>query len=127
MTDLLDKAILIGLGLEKKAKEALEELEKSAASGAPGEAGLSAKQRLENRVAEDGAAALKEFLSVVKAVKGKMEEELAASSGRIFEKVRAVKEDDVEVIREMARVAREKVDRLEKRVEELEARIQKNA
>ena len=127
MSDLLDKAILVGLGLEKKAKEVLEELEKSAAAGAAGDAGLSAKQRLENRFTEDGTKILKDFLAVVKAVKGKMEEELTASSGKILEKVHAAKEEDVEVIKEMARVAREKVDKLEKRVEELEARVGKGA
>ena len=38
MSDLLDKAILIGMGLEKKAKEVLDELENagSTSRGAPG-------------------------------------------------------------------------------------------
>lgn len=129
MADILDKAILIGLGLEKKAKEALEELEKMGKEGVakkgaePGPAPqepLSPKQVLENKVVEEGVKTLKEFLSLVKSAKEKLEKEVTSSSGKVMEKLNVATHDDIEIIKEMARIAREKVDDLEKRVEELE-------
>lgn len=131
MADLFEKAVFIGLGLEKKAKEVLEELEKIARSGAEGAGvaggqGMSAKQALENRVVEDGVKALKEFLAVIRTAKEKLEEELTSSTGKLRDKMHVASQDDVDVIKEMARVAREKVDKLEKRVEELEAKLGRN-
>ena len=130
MADLLDKAILIGIGLEKKAKEVLEDLQQagkaakaSASAEVPGAEPLSAKQTVENKVVEEGVKALSEFLNVIKSVKGKIESEVQSSSGKVLDKLNIATEDDIEVVREMARIAREKVDSLEKRVEELEARL----
>ncbi len=130
MADILDKAILIGLGLEKKAKEALEELEKmgkegvgkkGAEAGAPApQEPLSPKQVLENKVVEEGVKTLREFLSLVKSAKEKLGKEVTSSSGKVMEKLNVATHDDIEIIREMARIAREKADDLEKRVEELE-------
>lgn len=130
MADLLDKAILIGIGLEKKAKEVLEDLQQagkeakaSAGAQGPGAEPLSAKQTVENKVVEEGVKALSEFLNVIRSVKGKIESEVQSSSGKVLDRLNIATEDDIEVVREMARIAREKVDSLEKRVEELEARL----
>lgn len=130
MADLLDKAILIGIGLEKKAKEVLDDLQQAgkeakstAAAEAPGTEPLSAKQTVENKVVEEGVRALSEFLNVIRSVKSKIESEVQSSSGKVLDKLNIATEDDIEVVREMARIAREKVDSLEKRVEELEARL----
>ncbi len=130
MADLLDKAILIGIGLEKKAKEVLDDLQQAgkeakstAAAEAPGAEPLSAKQTVENKVVEEGVKALSEFLNVIRSVKTKIESEVQSSSGKVLDKLNIATEDDIEVVREMARIAREKVDSLEKRVEELEARL----
>jgi len=127
MSDLLDKAILIGMGLEKKAKEVLGELESAGktSKGAPSE-GLPPKQAAENRVVDEGVRALTEFVSLVKAAKEKIEKDVATGSGKVFEKLNVSTQDDLEVVKEMARVAREKVDRLEKRVAELESRLLKD-
>lgn len=141
MAELLDKAVVLMLGLEKKAKEVLEELKKAGEAGEAGGGGgggggvktagagggkeLTPSQRLENRVVEEGAKALKDFLRVVEGAKEKLEKEIAGSSGRILEKLHAAKEEDIEVVKEIARVAREKVDRLEKRLSELEGLIRK--
>lgn len=130
MADLLDKAILIGLGLEKKAKEVLEELQqagKNAQGPAPAEGeGLSAKQAVENKLVEDGVKVLKEFLSVIKSTKEKIEKDVSGSSEKVFEKLNLATQSDIEIVKEMARIAREKTDKLEKRVAELEERIEKN-
>lgn len=136
MADIIDKVIEVGMGLEKKAKEVLDELQKSGeaakkkkaaegteATGAPG--GLSGAQVVENRVVEEGVKALKEFLCVINTVKEKLGREFAAGSGKLAEGLHVATEDDIDVVREMARVAREKVDELEKRMEALEARLKK--
>ncbi|MBI5810903.1 MAG: accessory factor UbiK family protein, partial [Deltaproteobacteria bacterium] len=47
------------------------------------------------------------------------------ASGKVFERLNVAREEDIDVVKEMARVAREKVDSLEKRVAGLEARLQK--
>jgi len=133
MADLIDKAILIGIGLEKKAKETLEELQKAGKSAKETEAGaqgapaeeLTPKQLIENKVVEDGVSVLKEFLGVVKSAKEKLEKDLSSSSGRVLEKLNLPTTDELDIVREMARVAREKVDKLEKKVEELEGRLGK--
>ncbi|MBI1911026.1 MAG: accessory factor UbiK family protein [Deltaproteobacteria bacterium] len=133
MADLLDKAILIGIGLEKKAKEVLDELQQAgkntAAAGAAPEGGtaepISAKQMIENKVVEDGVKALKEFLLLVKAGKEKIEKDVSASSEKVMEKLHMPTQSDIDIVKEMARIAREKVDKLEKRVAELEAKLGK--
>lgn len=127
MADLLDKAILIGMGLERKAREVLEELEKSGkgSKDASGE-GLPPREAVENRVVDEGVRALKEFLSVVSSAKEKLEKEVTSSSGKVFEKLNVATQDELEVVKEMARLAREKVDKLEKRVSDLEARLERN-
>ncbi|MBI5588440.1 MAG: accessory factor UbiK family protein [Deltaproteobacteria bacterium] len=131
MADLIDKAILIGIGLEKKAKEVLEELQQAgkAAKGAEGAEKpaeeLTPKQLIENKVVEDGVKALKEFLGVVRSARERLEKDLTSSSGKVLEKLNVPTSDDLDIVKEMARIAREKVDRLEKKVEELEARLGK--
>lgn len=131
MADLIDKAILIGIGLEKKAKEALEELQKAgksakeAAGGEKPAEDLTPKQLIENKVVEEGVNVLKEFLGVVKSAKERLEKDLSSSSGKVLERLNLPTSDELDIVKEMARVAREKVDRLEKKVEELESRLGK--
>ncbi|MBI5344397.1 MAG: accessory factor UbiK family protein [Deltaproteobacteria bacterium] len=122
MADILDSAIKICLGLEKKAKEIIEELQKASV---PEGGDLTAKQSLENKVVLEGVKAVKELLKAVNSAKDKLEEELSGASGKVFERLNVAREEDIDVVKEMARVAREKVDNLEKRVAGLEARLQK--
>jgi len=132
MADLIDKAILIGIGLEKKAKEALEELQKAGKSAKETEGAdkaaeeLTPKQLIENKVVEDGVSVLKEFLGVVKSAREKLEKDLSSSSGNVLERLNVPTSDELDIVKEMARVAREKVDKLEKKVEELESRLGKD-
>jgi BMFP domain-containing protein YqiC len=127
MPDLLDRAILIGVGLEKKAREFMDALEEAGRAGAAkpaaGAEGLTPKETLENRIVEDGVKAAKEFLSVLKSVREKLDTELTASSGKVLDRLHVATRDELDVVKEMARVAREKVDRLEKKVEDLERRL----
>ncbi len=129
MADILDKAILIGIGLEKKAKEVLDELQQAGKSGTEGaaagatEGGLPPKEAAENKIVEEGIKALREFLAVVKTGKEKLDKEFSSSSEKVLERLNVATQNDIDVIKEMARIAREKVDKLEKRVAELEARL----
>lgn len=128
MSDLLDKAILIGMGLEKKAKEVLDELENAGKTSkeATGGEGLPPRQAAENKVVDEGVRALKEFVTLVKSAKEKLEKDVSSGSEKVFEKLNVATQNDIELIKEMARVAREKVDKLEKRVAELEKRLIKD-
>lgn len=132
MSDLLDKAVIIGLGLEKKAKEALNELErvgkaateaKGAQPGGTGAPDLTPKQAVENKVVEDAVKVLKDLLGAISSGKEKFEKEAQATSERVMERLNVPTRTEVDVIKEMARISREKVDLLEKRVEELERRL----
>lgn len=121
MTNMLDKAILIGLGLEKKVKDTLNELASDGkeAQGAQ-EPGLPPKQELENKLVEEGTKAVRELIATVKAGKEKVDKEIEEAIQHLLEKFKVVTKDDIEIIEKMAQVAREKVDALEKRIEELE-------
>ncbi|GMR04137.1 MAG: hypothetical protein BMS9Abin23_0026 [Thermodesulfobacteriota bacterium] len=136
MSDLLDKAILIGMGLDKKLKEVLEELQKSgteesekeaAKAGEGGEGGehLTPKEVVENKLVDEGVGLLKELLSTINAARAKVEKELSGSSEKVLDKLHAATSEDMDVVKEMARVAREKVDALEKRVAALEDALKK--
>jgi len=130
MADLLDKAIMIGLGLEKKAKEAFAELEragKAAKESSPtgqeqGSEGLNSKQAAENKIVEDGINLLKDVLGAIKSGKEKLDKEVIDKAELVMNRLHIPTQDDLEVIKEMARVSREKVDRLEKMIEELESK-----
>jgi len=121
MTDILDKAILIGLGLEKRAKDILNELASEGKEAkTPEEAGLPPKQELENKLVEEGTKAVRELIATVKAGKEKVDKEIQEVIERLLEKFKVATKDDIEIIEKMAQVAREKVDALEKRIEEME-------
>lgn len=155
MNDILDKAITLGLGLEKKAKETLKELESLGksevdvdivdadvvdAEGEPveGEEGvargenseddgvdmdsesLDPRKLLDNKLVEDGTRFLTDIVSIVDQIKDKVGVEATGSSEKLVEKLNLATQEDLDVVREMARVAREKVDLLEKKIAELE-------
>jgi BMFP domain-containing protein YqiC len=138
MADLIDKAIEVGLEIEKKAKETLDGLKSSreAASkeksesapegeGAEKETGLTSRQAVENRVVDEGTKILKEVFSAVNSLKERLGRELSAGSEKVADKLHVATDDELDVVKEMARVAREKVDTLEKRVVKLEAALKK--
>lgn len=134
MADMLDKAIALGMGLEKKLKELVDELEKKtdealksrtagAGEASAGEKPLTTRQAIENRVVEEGVLAVKELLTIMKSARDKVEGEVVESKDKMLERLNIASKDDLEVIKEMARVAREKTDELEKRVKDIEQRL----
>lgn len=123
MTDLLDKAIALGLEVEKRLKQTLEGIASKAQEKSPEEPGLSSKQRMENKLVEEGVLAIRELISAVKTGKEKVDKELQGVVERLLEKCKVASRDDIEIIEKMAQTAREKVDKLEKRIEELEKTV----
>lgn len=128
MTDFIDKAILIGSGLEKTIKDLVCELEekgraevgeKKETEGAEAETPLEGAKRIENRVVEEGLRAVRELLTVLRGGKERVEEEFADKAEDIADKLHLATSSELEIVREIATVAREKVERLEKTVKEL--------
>lgn len=130
MADVIEKAILIGAGVEKKLKDILREFEESGrkergGGGVPtpsgaGRAEIPPYQSLQNRLVEDASKAVKELLSVLKDSRTKVEGEVSSATESIADKLGLATKDDLEIVKEMARVAREKVDALEKRCDAME-------
>ncbi len=124
MTDFIDKAILIGIGLEKKIRELAHELEEKGkekeaeAEGQQQE--LQPKQRLENRIVEDGIKAVRELVALLAEGKKKVAGEVSEVAETITDRLDIATKSELSTLKEMIRVAREKVDRLEKRIQELE-------
>ena len=124
--NILDKAMLIGIGLEKRLKDTLNELANEGKEAKTGEGGeLPPKQELENKLVDEGVKAVRELIATVKAGKEKVDKEIEEAVQHLLEKFKVATKDDMEIIEKMAQVAREKVDVLEKRVAELEVRSQK--
>lgn len=133
MADILDKFITLGIGLEKKATEVLGELEKLGTDaineeeakekeGKEGGEDLGAKKKFENRLVDNGVKAIGEFISLLKECRDKAESEFCGSGEKVMDKLHMATKEEVEVVKEMARVAREKVDKLEKRITALEGK-----
>lgn len=132
MADFIDKALDIGVGLEKKIGELVVELEQRGqeergkteekqGEGEKAEGGeLKPKERLENRIVQEGVRAVKELLNVLKDGKGRVESEACDAAETIAGKLQLATKEELETVKEMARVAREKVDEMEKRLAKIE-------
>ncbi len=133
MVDFIDRAILIGLGLEKKLKELVTELEKKgreskekADTSRQGGEELSPAQQLENVIVEDVTKTLKDLLMVLKEGKEKLTGVISSSTEELAERLNLATREELEVVKEMAQLAREKVDELEKKLETLEKKAKKH-
>jgi BMFP domain-containing protein YqiC len=126
MVDFLDRAILIVMGLEKKARELMDELaEAGKKETAEGEEGLPTWKRAENKLVDEGSKAAKELLEVLKECREGFEKSCAEAAEGVVERLNVATKTDIETVKEMARVAREKVDKLEKKLKELEKKEKK--
>ena len=122
MADVIEKAILIGAGVEKKLKDILNEFEESGRKekgGGPASE-LPPSQSFQNRLVEEASKAVKDILSVLKESRTKVEGEVSSAAESVADKLGLATKDDLEIVKEMARVAREKVDALEKKLEAIE-------
>lgn len=122
MADVIEKAILIGAGVEKKLKDILKEFEESGKKerGGTGQADLPPSQSFQNKLVEEASKAVKELLSVLKDSRTKVEGEVSSITESVADKLGLATKDDLEIVKEMARVAREKADSLEARLDAME-------
>jgi BMFP domain-containing protein YqiC len=123
MADIIDKAILFGMGLEKRLKGLIDEVVEEG-RGKEGEveegAQLPPRQELENRLAEEGVHLIREIIATARGGKERVEKEIQEIVERFLDRCMFATKDDIEVIQKMAQVAREKVDSLEKKIKKLE-------
>jgi len=115
MSDFVERAIMIANGFEQKAKEVVEDFAKSASSSVEGE--LTGSEKIQNKIVEESVKALRQVVQVLEEGRGKVEEELQGPLESLMEKFNLATKDEVDDLREMVRVAREKVDELEKRLD----------
>lgn len=120
MSDIIDKVMNVGADLEGKVREFLKELE-SKCSGDDAEP-LDSVKKLENRVVEDGVKAIKELIFLLKEGKDKVGSEASGAADAVARRLNLASLSELEVVKEMARVAREKVDELEKRLNKVEGK-----
>lgn len=111
MSDFIDRAILIATGFEKRAKEIVDDL-----AEAGKEETLGTSEKIQNKVVEESVNALRQVVAVLEEGKDKIEEELAGPMETLLDKFNLATKDDLDEVREMARIAREKVDELEKKI-----------
>lgn len=122
MSDIIEKAFLIGKGLEEKVSKIIDELAKE---GEKRVSDLPAKEELENKLVEGGAKAAGVAIGQLKKDKEKLAEKVSEVIEGLLGKLNIVTRDDIEIIEKMASNAREKVDALEKRIKELEKKTSK--
>lgn len=133
MSDIFEKAIQVATGLERKAKEALDELAEAGKSKEHGGEGTEAgegvppEQAVQNRIVAEGVKASKELIELLKEGTEKFEKGILDTAETLVEKLNVATKSDLDIVTEMARKAREKVDELEKKVAALEGVDQKSA
>jgi BMFP domain-containing protein YqiC len=128
MADIIDRAILFGMGIEKKLKGLIDEVVedgKGKEREVGKEAQLPPRKELENRLVEEGVHLIREAIATARGGKEKVEKEIQEIVERFLDRCKVTTRDDIEVIQKMAQVAREKVDSLEKRIKKLEKGLTK--
>src|SRR3990172_3863188 len=102
MADILDKAILIGMGIEKKLKQAVDELAEEAKKEDTGESKLHPRKELENKVVEDAVKILRGVVAAAKSGKEMIDEHIKNAVQEILEKFKVATREDIDVIEKMA-------------------------
>lgn len=126
MADLIERTILAVMGLEKKAKEVLEELvETGKKEAGPAEEGLPPGKKAQNKLVDEAVSAFKELLEFIGECKGRLEKDVGDAAESVAERLNVATKSDLDTVKEMARVVREKVDKLEKKLKELEKKEKK--
>lgn len=132
MPDFIDRAILIVMGLEKKVKGVMDELAdegRTEVDGAEGDAAegedLPLHKKAENKIVEEGVKALQELRGVLREGKERFEKEVIKNASALVETLNVATRSELDTVKEMARVAREKVDALEKKIKDFEKKKKK--
>ncbi len=126
MSNLLDKVLLAGLGLEHKVKEKIDELAKEGQKEAD-EEGLGAKEEVENKLVENIVEVVGSALKKVGVAKSEVDQVLASLAENLAERMKIVTVDDLDILEKLVMGNREKILQLEKKVKQLEAAAEKPA
>ena len=121
MSGLFDKVILVGLGLEHKVKEKVDELAKEGKKEV--EEGLDMKENMENKIIERIVDVAGAGLKKVGVAKKEVDGVVASLAEEMAERLKIVTLDDFDVLEKLVVGNREKIGKLEKKVAKLEAII----
>ncbi len=135
MADMIDRTILAVMGLEKKARELLDELVETGKKetgegekeGTEKGEGLEPGERAQNKLVDDAVGAVKELLGLLGECRDKLGKGATDAAESVVERLNVATRDDLEIVKEMAKVAREKVDKLEKKLKDLEKKEKKKS
>lgn len=122
MADILDKAVSLGLGIGEKVKEKVKEkVDELIEAGEKAKgSGLGAAKEAENRFVDEAVKLVSETLKQANVAKDKAESLAVEIAEGVADKLKLATQDELEVVKKLALIAREKVEALEKRVKALE-------
>lgn len=121
MADILDKAMSLGIGIGEKVKEKVDELIEAGEKAK--DSGLGAAKEAENRFVDEAVKLVSETLKHANVAKDKAESLAVEIAEGVADKLKLATQDELEVVKKLALIAREKAEALEKRVEALEEEI----
>lgn len=121
MSDLFDKVLMAGMGLENKVKKTVSKLAKEGNKEV--EKGLNMKEDLENRFIENVVDVVGAGLKKVGVAKKEIDGVVATLAEDMTDRLRIVTFDDLDIVETLVMKNREKVTKLEKKVAKLEAII----
>lgn len=122
MADILDKAMSLGVGIGEKVKEKVDELIEAGEKAKVG--GLGAVKEAENRFVDEAVKLVSETLKQANVTKEKAESLAVEIAEGLADKLKLATKDELDVVKKLALIAREKAEALEKRVKTLEEEIQ---
>ena len=121
LSNVLDKILLAGLGLENKISEKVNELAEEGKRST--EEGLKTGQDLENKAVEDIVKIVGRALKKVGVAKKEVDAILDGLAEELTGRLKLVTLDELDVVEKMALKSREKVDKMERRIKKLEKTV----
>lgn len=123
MGGLIDKALLAGMGIEKRAKKKFNALAREGNKEI--EEGLDMKEDFENKLVENIVNVVGAGLKKVGVAKKEVDQLAGSIAEDLAERLKIVTLDDLDVVEKLVMKNREKVSSLEKRVRKLEDALSK--
>lgn len=121
MSEILDKAVFLGLGIGERVKEKVDELIEAGEKAKGG--GLGAVKEAENRFVDEAIKVVSETMKHANVAKDKAESMAVEIAEGLADKFKLATKDELDVVEKLALIAREKAEALEKRVKALEEEI----
>lgn len=123
MAGLIDKALLAGLGIEKRAKKKFNALAREGNKEI--EEGLDMKEDFENKLVENIVNVVGAGLKKVGGAKKEIDHVAESIAEDLAERLKIVTLDDLDVVEKLVMKNREKVNKLEKQIKKLEDKLSK--